>query len=201
MSAPITPTTELEAVNVILSTIGEAPVNSLAGQTTTDAALAITKLAEISKSVQGRGWNFNTDLGYPLTRDVNGEIPLPANLARVEIDKCKHPLVKAVVRGTRLYDRLNRTFKWTQDLTADKLVTFLPFTDLPEIARRYITIRSARIFQDQVLGAESLHAYTAQDEADSFFNLRRDCLEIEDINMLDNADVRNVTWRPNTSWR
>src|SRR5689334_6681077 len=101
------PTTELEAVNVLLSTLGESPVNSLSGNLTTDASLARTKLAEVSKSVQGRGWNFNTDLDYPLTRDSDGYINLPPNIARVELSRRTYPEVMAVQRGMRLYDRKN----------------------------------------------------------------------------------------------
>jgi hypothetical protein len=46
------PTTELEAVNTILSTIGESPVSSLGDQMTVDAVLAQNILHEVSREVQ-----------------------------------------------------------------------------------------------------------------------------------------------------
>ena len=41
-------TTELEAVNTLLHTIGEAPVNSLTGTLPIDATLASNTITEIS---------------------------------------------------------------------------------------------------------------------------------------------------------
>ena len=40
MATQITPTTELQAVNQMLSVIGEAPVNSITGTVTTDVSVA-----------------------------------------------------------------------------------------------------------------------------------------------------------------
>ena len=44
--------TELEAVNVLLTTIGEAPVYSLSGKQTTDVAIAQQVLNEVNREVQ-----------------------------------------------------------------------------------------------------------------------------------------------------
>ena len=61
MTTQITPTTELQAVNTMLSTIGEAPVNSITGTTTVDVSVAKNILDETSMSIQSQGWNFNTN--------------------------------------------------------------------------------------------------------------------------------------------
>ena len=77
------PTTELEAVNIILSGIGEAPVNSLSDMTA-DVSLARNILAEISRETQTEGWQWNTEDDYPLTPDAaKGEIKLPPTAIRV----------------------------------------------------------------------------------------------------------------------
>ena len=52
-------TTELEAVNSMLATIGEAPVNSITGTLPLDASLAKNTLNEINREVQSAGWHFN----------------------------------------------------------------------------------------------------------------------------------------------
>ena len=57
----VLPTTELEAVNVMLSNIGESPVNTLEDDNVIDATVARTILKSISREVQALGWNFNTD--------------------------------------------------------------------------------------------------------------------------------------------
>ena len=53
-------TSELEAVNTILSATGEAPVNSLTGSLPIDATQALSLLKEISREVQSAGWHFFT---------------------------------------------------------------------------------------------------------------------------------------------
>ena len=45
-----------------------------------------------------------------------------------------------------------------------KIVYLLPFDEIPEQAKRYITIRSARIFHDRTLGANTLHKFSLEDE-------------------------------------
>ena len=62
-------TTELEAVNIMLSSIGEAPVNSLSSGLV-DAELAQTTLHNVSREVQAAGWSFNTEYNrsYALDR-------------------------------------------------------------------------------------------------------------------------------------
>ena len=55
MATQITPTTELQAVNQMLSVIGEAPVNSITGTVTTDVSVAKNILDETSMSVQSMG--------------------------------------------------------------------------------------------------------------------------------------------------
>ena len=64
-------TTKLEAINTMLSNVGEAPVNSLTGSLTNDVQLAQNILDEISREVQSAGWHFNTDKEVPLAPDSN----------------------------------------------------------------------------------------------------------------------------------
>ena len=66
--------TELEAVNVLLTTIGEAPVNTLTGKQTTDVAIAQQVLNEVNREVQSRGWHFNTEYDVELIPDTSNNI-------------------------------------------------------------------------------------------------------------------------------
>lgn len=59
-------TTELEAVNAMLASIGEAPVASLTGVTDTDVVTAISILRNTAREVQSLGWRFNTEFGLEL---------------------------------------------------------------------------------------------------------------------------------------
>ena len=71
---------------LILSTIGEAPLNSLSGSLPVDGTVAKNVLSEISREVQSAGWHFNTHYKSTLTRDTNNKIPVGTNVVRVELD-------------------------------------------------------------------------------------------------------------------
>ena len=70
--------TELEAVNVLLTTIGETPVNTLTGNQVTDVTIAKQVLNEISREVQAQGWHFNTEDGVELMPNEFKKILVPA---------------------------------------------------------------------------------------------------------------------------
>src|SRR6185312_14961904 len=74
-----TNTTELQAVNTMLSTIGEAPVDSLCGATSSGASLGDQVLEEVVRETLVQGWYFNIDKNCRLYRDGFGNIFLPAN--------------------------------------------------------------------------------------------------------------------------
>ena len=88
-----TRTSELEAVNTILSTIGEAPLNTLSGSLPVDGTIAKNVLSEVSREVQSQGWHFNTHYKVTLSRDTDNKIPLATNIVRVEIDPRRYSKV------------------------------------------------------------------------------------------------------------
>ena len=115
MDVNTTSTTLQNSVNVCLSVIGEAPVNSITGNSLpTQVALAKQTIAEVGNDVQSKGWWFNTS-GSDIT----------------------------------LY---------STDISDDYS------TDIPEEARRYITIRAARVLQSRFIGNEELHKFSYNEE-------------------------------------
>ena len=48
-------TTKLEAVNSMLTAIGETPVNTITNATTTDVSIALQVLDNVSREVQQQG--------------------------------------------------------------------------------------------------------------------------------------------------
>lgn len=166
MTTSTTPTSELEAVNLMLSVIGESPLSTLDDVTVVDAVLARQVLSEASRAVQSRGYHFNTEVNFPLLPDATTkEISVPTNTLRVDTVYPDQE-TDAVNRGTKLYDRLNHTFQFTKGVKVD-LVLLLSFDQLPEAARYYIAVKAARMFQARTVGSESLFSFTAQDEKDA----------------------------------
>lgn len=169
----LVPTTELDAVNEMLSVIGESPVNSLSGSLPQDAALAQNLLHRVSREVQTEGWWFNEERDYELIPDGDGYINLPSDALFCDVDPSREHSARDVVwRGTRLYDRIDQTYVFTSSLKTE-LIRFLAFEDLPEAARWYITVKAARKFQDRVQGSPQDHAYTEMDEIRALALLRR----------------------------
>ena len=86
MASIITRTTKLESINTMLSTIGEAPVNSLTGSLPTDATMAINILDEINREVQAGGWKFNTSYKVTLSRNTDNKIPVAGDVMTIELN-------------------------------------------------------------------------------------------------------------------
>lgn len=181
--AIVTPTSELEAVNVMLSALGEAPVSSLDDPSLVDAALAQSILKETSVEVQTRGLHCNTEIDYPLSPTVDGEIFVPSNCARIDTTGNSRD-IDVTQRGNKLYDRTKRSStSFTATLYVD-MVMLLGFEDLPQHVKRYITVKATRRFQARLVGSETLGAFTAQDEQDAQIEFERTEAINEDNNLL-----------------
>lgn len=178
-------TTELDAINIMLGTIGESPINSLDGATgVVDAVTARSILAEISVQVQEEGWHFNTEYEFELTPTFDTkEIYVPANCIEVDTSEYDRNGLDVAIRGNRLYDRKNKTFQFQQPIKAD-LTILLEFNELPQAARHYITIRAARVFQQRVVGSQTLGSFTEADEARALRQMRRYEAKTADYNIL-----------------
>lgn len=184
--------TQLEAINIMLSVIGEAPINTLEGATTVDVIQAKSILDQVSREVQTVGWHFNTEKDYPLVPDVNQEILLAANM--VQIDADTELDVDVVQRGGKLYDKRNHTFKFDKTIKAE--ITFLlPFDEIPQSARQFIAIRAARIFQDRMIGSDTLHGFTEEDEKKALADLKEAEGDTGDYTIFDNYDVSRTLLR------
>lgn len=164
-------TTKLDAVNQMLSSIGEAPAVSL-DTDNPEIAIAESTLDEISRTVQAEGWNFNTEYEYPFTPDGNGHIPIPSNLLSITDNKLKNPgKYLTTIRNGKLYDKLHHTFVFSGTVYCDVVWVF-EFVDLPQPFKDYITTRAARVFAGRVVGSEEQVKLVMQDEA----VLRSNCL-------------------------
>tara|TARA_R100000697_G_scaffold29218_1_gene38546 strand:+ start:39 stop:647 length:609 start_codon:yes stop_codon:yes gene_type:complete len=180
---PVAATTELQAVNIMLAAIGEAPINTLTGTLPVDAVTARSTLAEVNKNIQSEGWSFNTEIDVPQTRDGSNHINLQNDILKIDPNIHQHPTIDAIQRGLKLYDRLNNKFEFDEDLICT-VVYFREFNEIPEPARYYITIKAARIFVDRLVSDDGLRTYTQQDEVRARAILMETDLSNGDHNLL-----------------
>ena len=185
MTILATPTTELEAVNVLLSAIGESPVNSLEDTGIVEVTMAKAVLQETLTHVLERGWHFNTEEEFPLVPDTSGNINVPANALMGEVS-VSSAYMDVAVRGTKLYDRENHTYTFTETLYV-KLTIGLAFEDCPQAVRRYVTIVASRVFQKRVLGSDVQYKFSQDEEAAALVGVERSNLQTKQANVLNSS--------------
>lgn len=182
----MTPTTtsKLDAVNHMLFTIGESPVNTLEGGNVVDAVTAQKVLDRVTLEVQSEGWGFNTDKEFPLHRQAFSPLVIYVPDTAIHCDP-SDKTDEVVVRGNRLYDTKNHTFEFPDRASVKcDIIWAFGFDELPETARSYITIRASRIFQDGVVGSDSIHTYTERDEFQARARFRKANSRVRDKNLL-----------------
>lgn len=182
MASLITATTELEAVNTCLTNIGESPVSTITGSISVDAATALQLIRATTREIQTHGFYWNTEVNYKLSPNVESKLQLPANVLKV--DTTGQDLDQDIVaRGRYLYDRVNHTYLFTEPLYVE-LVVALGFEELPEAARRYVTVRSSRIYQERVMSTPTVSSFNTTDEDFARAQLLAENIAIEDNNIL-----------------
>jgi hypothetical protein len=167
--------TELDAVNQILSSVGQAPVTTLDLQNP-EVSIVLNTLREVNRQVQSEGWIFNTEREYEMTPDSStNQIAYPYNMLQIDTNTEYHKNKYDVVRRNgKLYDRLHHTFTFTDSIKAD-VVWFFDFTDVPPAIQTYITARAARMCATKMIGDRELNALLQEQE----FNTRASALEYD----------------------
>lgn len=156
--------TELDAVNQILSSVGQAPVTTL-NLENPEVAIVLNTLREINRMVQAEGWTFNCERDYELTPDSSTkEILFPSNALSIDTNRYQHYSdFDPVRRNGKLYDRLNHTYEWEQPIKVDIIWQF-DFTDIPPAIQAYITARAARMCATKMIGDKELNLLLQEQE-------------------------------------
>jgi len=196
----VTPMTELEAVNMLLAAIGEAAVSSLETATTVEVTQAKNLLSNVNRAAQQKGWHFNTEWDVTLTRNSENMIPLSNSILSAH-----QPGQLMTIRGQSgtmyAYDLDNNTFTWTKNLTSAVTITLLDFVDTPATFRQYVTIRAARIFQEEIIGQVSAETVNRQEEAEAYADLLDDDAERSGLNVAyGTLDMLNTTQLHRKLW-
>ena len=189
----LVPINELQAVNMLLSAIGEAAVSSLETATTVDVTQAKNLLSNINREVQQKGWHFNTEWDVVLSLDSDSRIPLGISILSIY-----SPTKLTTIRGREgssfLYDLDNNTFTWGASVNDAVTITLLDFEDIPQTARQYITSKAARIFQEEIIGQISAESINRQEEVEAYADLMDDEGERSGFNVgFGTLDMYNTT--------
>lgn len=129
----------LSAVNFMLTKYGQQPVSRL--KATSDAVEAETLLTTTSISIQSEGWNFCTDSDRSFLPDSSGNINLPADI--IEVIPAAGERYR-IIDG-KLFNRDKRTYVFDRPVVLE-VIQALPFEELPQAARWYITLAATASF-------------------------------------------------------
>jgi hypothetical protein len=143
--------TKLEAVNTILRSIGQAPVDSIQGSTNVDVVLAESIMDQVSEEVQSQGWHFNIDEDVELSPDSNDEIPLPSDTIYGDVEYPEQYQRDVVVRNGKFYNRTENSFTFDNPIKATLIRSF-SFDSLPPEFQQYVTHASAARFYASEVG-------------------------------------------------
>ena len=151
--------TELDAVNSILMSVGESPVNTITNVQSPEVVIAKHTLQQVCREVLAEGWVFNTEKQYPITLDTNNHCIIPNNVLQIDLNSFKHlddfHVVQRRDNGVlKLYDLHEHRFNF-ENTSENKLycdiIWMYSFEDIPQVFRDYITTRSARIASNRMV--------------------------------------------------
>ena len=113
-------TKELDAVNDILNSVGQASVTSI-DQTNPDVSLAYRTLLSVLREVQSEGWSFNQEYDVQFSVDsVTKKIAVPPDIINIDATK-EYYQYDTIVRNNFLYDRYKQT-----DIFESEIIPFPP---------------------------------------------------------------------------
>ena len=149
--------TELDAVNLMLSAIGESPVNTIENSGLADVVSAVNTLRNVS----------------------------PVNTLKVDVTRKNgaHLLKDYINEGGQLYDIENNTNQFSENIDVD-IVLLKDFILLPSPARDYIAARAAREYQQATIGSAQLASFEGISEADALRNLNAMETQNSDTNIF-----------------
>lgn len=155
--------TELDAVNQILSSVGQAPVTTLDLQNP-EVAIVTNTLREVNRMVQADGWIFNSEKGIKLTPNSSTKkILLPLDVLQVDCNETQRNRYNIVRRNGGIYDRLGHTDVFEEPLIVDIIYLF-SFSDVPAAIQAYIVARAARMCTVKMVGDAQLNKLLAEQE-------------------------------------
>jgi len=158
----------LDAVNILLETIDELPVDDEEEyEHFLEAKQAKSKIYEVTRAVLSEKWDFNSDKNYVFPLDVNGMIPVPTNVLNITGNRGD-----VIMRNWKLYSKKDQTHIFEEEVPCD-VVWLFDFNTLSQPLRHYITIRAARIFSARTIGDKNAIAFNEMDEEDARIAARR----------------------------
>jgi hypothetical protein len=135
-----------------------------------------------------------------MTLDSESLVPVGSNILSIMI-----PNKLTTLRGRSgspfLYDLENNTFTFGSAPNNAVTITLLDFVDTPHTFRQYVTVRSARIFQEEIIGQVSAEQINRIEESEAYADLLDDETDRAGYNVgYSDIEMYNITKRHRKLW-
>ena len=167
--------TELDAVNQILGSVGQAPVLDLDMQNP-EVNICLQTLRDTNRQLQAEGWTFNTEHLVKFTPDSNKHIVVNDDVLQIDSNDTHHYNRYCILRRLdatdnkyKLYDKYwhqknkSEGFTFDEDIYCD-VVYFIRFDSLPYAFQAHIMARAARQVAIKLVGSAELVQLLAVEE-------------------------------------
>ena len=197
MALTQTPLTSLDAVNMMLMSIGQSPVNALDSTGIKDVAIAELWLHNTSREIQSVGWTFNMDFAYDISPDQNNRILVPPNALYIDPVDPNEDFVQrydSTHSVMAMYDLKDQTFDRTEKLSVD-ITWFYEFENTPATFRNYCALLAGQRFQAGSISSELLFRFEQIDIDRAQLIFERENARVGDRNIFSGPDFTNVIFR------
>lgn len=173
----------LEAINIVLEAVGEAPIDDILDATFEEAIRAQSYINRATKNLQAKGWWFNR-VTVTLTPDGSGYITPPAGYIKLEsVQEYRNGSIQIV--GGKLFDRFNNTNIFTSKITATFIIA-INFEDMPYYAKDYVAKYAAVQMQEALIGSGEKGGALRNEANVSLAILQQEELALQAYNITDN---------------
>jgi len=175
-----------DAVNIGLRYIGETPVPPGVDIDTLnplhEAVIIKDILQEVSEELQSQGWWFNKE-EWTFQPDTSNHIGIPPDVLSLKVNG-----KDIIQRGGSLYDRENKTYLFTQPVTADVIWRW-DFEDLPKTFASYVTYMGAKQAQVFLNGDEFVDRDLEKQIGYALIKVEKEHLRNSKYNLVKNTRV------------
>jgi hypothetical protein len=185
--------TKLQAINEILTSVGETPALTLVTGAA-DTTAAETVLDAETRKVLAKGWHFNTDEDFEIVPDVNGRLAVPADALSIDNTEETRSKYDLVERSGFLYDKTTHSNVIGAAVKC-RIVRDVAFADIPFHIQRVIVAQATRKYQQSYIGSAALDTAATNELVQAVGASEDTEADSDDYNILDNPLVYGRHWR------
>lgn len=176
MTTPTAAMTKIDAVNLMLASVGQSPLNTITGTIPKEATKAVLALDNALREVCTQGWSFNSRYAVELTPSTD-KIDIPSNAVFVDPTYGENYTMQwdtAATAGLRLFNLDTNLFSgFGTTVVKCDIIYLYEFEQVPQHVRQYVTTKAARKFQSGLMGSTILYEFTREMETEAYAAFRR----------------------------